>query len=117
MSTSLQTEGDLGAHVGELPLDELVGCEGSPELPPLQRVIAGDPEARLGGTERAPRNPVPRHVQAAEGTCQALGPWQQALAGCPDIVHRDRASDRRTQAQFAFDPEKGTATTLSIKSG
>ena len=36
----LQADGNLGEHVGEFFLDQLVGCEGPAELLPVEHVLA-----------------------------------------------------------------------------
>src|SRR6516162_11774762 len=58
----VQPEGDLGLHVDELLLDQLIGGERAAELPAIQRIVAGRMPAEFGGAERAPRDPVTRAV-------------------------------------------------------
>src|SRR3954452_11304063 len=50
----VQTERDLGLHVDELFLDQLVGGERAAELLAIERVVARLMPAELGGPERSP---------------------------------------------------------------
>jgi hypothetical protein len=54
----LQAEGDLGLHVDELFLDQLIGGERAAKLPALERIVARGVPVELGRTERAPGDPV-----------------------------------------------------------
>ena len=100
---SLQADGDLGLHVGQLLLDQLVGGQGPAELLALQGVVARRMPAELGGTERAPGDAVAGPVEAAEGPLEALHVGQQVLLRDLDVVHDDLAGDRGPQRELAFD--------------
>src|SRR5579862_6410973 len=66
-----QAERDLGLHVGELLLDQLVGGERPAELLAVERVLARALPAELGGAHRAPGDAVARVVEAAERAAEA----------------------------------------------
>ncbi len=51
---ALQAEGDLGLHVGELFLDQLVGRQRPAELLTIEYILARAVPAVLGGAERPP---------------------------------------------------------------
>ena len=57
---ALQAERDLGLHVGQLLLDQLVGGERPAELLAVEHVLARAVPAVLGGAERAPGDAVAR---------------------------------------------------------
>src|SRR6185436_4706435 len=57
---------DLGDHVHELLLDELVAGDGTVELPPLLAVAERGQVARARRAERAPYDPVARLVETRE---------------------------------------------------
>src|SRR5206468_11110420 len=63
---SLQPERDLGLHVGELLLDQLVRRERPAELLPVERVLARSVPAEFRGAQGAPRDAVARVVEATE---------------------------------------------------
>jgi hypothetical protein len=77
---ALQAERDLGLHVGELLLDELVGGERPAELLAVERVLARRVPAELGRAHRAPGDAVARAVEAAERARQAR---RRSAAGSP----------------------------------
>ena len=53
---ALQAECDLGQHVGQFFLDQLIGGQRAAELLAIQRVLAGRFVAELCGAKRAPGN-------------------------------------------------------------
>ncbi len=57
---ALQPERDLGLHVGELLLDQLVRGERPAELLAIQHVLARAVPAVLGRAQRAPGDAVAR---------------------------------------------------------
>jgi len=58
----LEPERDLGLHVGELLLHELIGGERPAELLPVEHVLAGAVPAELGGADGAPGDAGARDV-------------------------------------------------------
>mmetsp|Transcript_55832 Transcript_55832/g.147600 ORF Transcript_55832/g.147600 Transcript_55832/m.147600 type:complete len:274 (+) Transcript_55832:438-1259(+) len=94
---------DLGAHVGELALDQLVGGERSAELPPREHVLARRAVARLRRAQRAPRDAVARAVEAAEGAPEPLGLGQQGRGRGDDAVEGDGARGGGAQRELALD--------------
>ena len=62
----MQAERDLGLHVGELFLDELIGGERPAELLAVEHIVAGAMPAELGGAEDAPGDAGARNVETAE---------------------------------------------------
>src|SRR5690349_19044563 len=72
----MEAESDLGLHVDELFLDQLVGGERPAELAALERVVARGMPAELGRTERAPSNPVARTGETGKRAAQPLDPGQ-----------------------------------------
>src|SRR5689334_24947596 len=66
----VQPQRDLGLHIDELFLDQLVGGERPAELLAVERVIARLMPAELGGAERAPGNAVTRVVEARKRPAQ-----------------------------------------------
>src|SRR5437773_2635395 len=68
---ALQAERDLGLHVGELLLDQLVRGERPAELLALEDVSPRAVPAVLGGAERAPGDAVARRVEAGERALEA----------------------------------------------
>jgi hypothetical protein len=63
---------DLGLHVDELLLDQLVGGERPAGLLAVERVVARRMPAELGGAERAPGDAVARVVEANQQKNSAL---------------------------------------------
>src|SRR5437762_1861235 len=61
-----EPERDLGLHVDELFLDQLVGGERPTELAPVERVVARRMPAEFGGPEHPPGDAVARVVEAGE---------------------------------------------------
>src|SRR5262249_7837200 len=66
----MQAERDLGLHVDELFLDQLVGGERAAELAALERVVARGMPAEFGGAERAPSDAIPGTVETGERAAQ-----------------------------------------------
>ena len=62
----LQAERDLGLHVGELLLDQLVGGQRPAELLALERVVPRGMPAELGRPQSTPGDAVARPIEAAE---------------------------------------------------
>ncbi len=85
---ALQTERDLGRHVGELLLDQLVGGERPAELLAVEHILACRVRSRiLGGSERAPGNAEAGRVQAGKRAFEARHVGQQVLFRHEDVVH------------------------------
>src|SRR5215831_17994719 len=93
----VQAERDLGLHVGELLLDELVGGERTAELLAVERVLARPMPAKLRRAHRAPGNAGARHVEAAEGAAQPFGVRQHVLLRHEGILEHDLAGNRCAQ--------------------
>jgi hypothetical protein len=89
---ALKAERDLGLHVGELLLHELVGGQRLAELLAVQRILPGTVPAIFRGTHDTPGNAIARLVEAAEGAAQALGIRQQARS---QALPHCRARSRR----------------------
>src|SRR5262249_26938823 len=68
----VQAQRDLGLHVGELLLHELIGRERAAELLAIEHVLPRAMPAELGGPERAPGDSRARHVKTAERPGEAL---------------------------------------------
>src|SRR5262249_26683174 len=81
----VQAERDLGLHVGELLLHELIGGERPAELLAREHVIAGTVPAEFGGADRAPGDAGARDIEAAERPGEARDVRQQV------ILRHDRA--------------------------
>ena len=103
----VQAERDLGLHVGELLLDELVGGERAAELLALEHVVARAVPAEFGGAHGAPGDAVAREVEAAERPGEAAALRQQVLLGHHGAVEHDLAGDRGAQRQLALDLRRG----------
>ncbi|MNS72210.1 hypothetical protein D3C72_1056110 [compost metagenome] len=99
----MQAQRDLGLHVGQLLLDELVGGERAAELLAVQRVLAGAVPAVFGGTDGAPRDAVAGAVQAGERALEALHFGEGVFFGAEHAVHDDFAGDAGAQADLAVD--------------
>ena len=105
--TALESKGDLGLHVGEFFLNQLVGRERPAELGALERIGAGRVPAELGGAQCAPGDAVARPVEAAERPLESLDVGQQIVLGHEHIVHDDLAGDRGPERELAFDLGRG----------
>ncbi|KAG5461467.1 MAG: hypothetical protein BJ554DRAFT_6336, partial [Olpidium bornovanus] len=113
----LQGDGDLRLRVGELFLDQLEASERPARAPfrtafrhpPVERVLPGLRQAKLRGAQRAPGDPVPRVVQAAERALEALDVRQHGVGGNAHVVHHDHAGDARAQRELALDGGSGEA--------
>src|SRR5687767_12937792 len=68
---ALQPERDLGLHVGELLLHQLVRRERAAELLSIQHIRSCSEPTIFGGAERAPRDAIARRVKAGERALQA----------------------------------------------
>src|ERR1700722_2161969 len=95
-----ERERDLGLHVGELFLDELVGGQGLAEGGARQGVVARRKPAELGGAHRAPGYPVARIVEAGERSLEAGYARQVVFLRHEHVVHRDLAGDRGAQTEL-----------------
>src|SRR6266850_1237653 len=100
---ALQAEGDLGLHVGELLLDQLVRGQRPAELLALEDVLPGAVPAVLGGAERAPGDAVARRVEAGERALEAAHFRKRVLLRAEHVVHNDLAGDGGAQAHLAVD--------------
>src|SRR5688572_6863399 len=69
---ALQAERDLGLHVGELLLHQLVGGERPAELLAVQDIASCSKPTIFSGAEGTPGDAVARRVQAGERPFQAL---------------------------------------------
>src|SRR5437667_2537301 len=78
---SLQPERDLGLHVGELLLDQLVRGQRPPELLPVERVLARRVPAEFRGAQGTPGDAVARVVEATERPLEAFDAGQMVLFG------------------------------------
>src|SRR6185503_16223549 len=67
----LEAERDLGLHVGELLLDQLVGGKRPAELLAVEGVVARLLPAEFGGAHGAPGDAVAGVVEAAERSAEA----------------------------------------------
>src|SRR5262249_4618716 len=105
----LQADGDLGLHVGELLLDQLVGGDGAAELLAVQRIVARRQPAELGGAQGTPGYAVARVVEAAERTLEPADIGQQVALRHEDVFHYDLAGHRRAQRELALDRGRGEA--------
>src|SRR5262249_45221783 len=56
---ALQSERDLGPHISEFFLDELVGSQRTAELLAVNHILPRSQITVLGSAERSPRNAVP----------------------------------------------------------
>ena len=102
-SAPCKPERDLGLHVGELLLDQLIGGERAAELLAVEHVLPRGVPAELGRAHGAPGNAVARIVEAAERTGQTLDVGQQIVFRHHAVFQHDLAGDRGAQRQFAFD--------------
>src|SRR5579885_2484188 len=68
--TGVQAQGNLGLHIRELFLDQLVCSERAPELKALHRVLACGVPAEFRRADGAPRNAVAGIIQAAKRPLQ-----------------------------------------------
>src|SRR5512135_2017246 len=75
----LQPERDLGRHVRELELNELVCSKGPTELLSVERVLACRSVAKFSRSHRTPCDPIPRAVEAAERTLQTFNLGQKSV--------------------------------------
>ena len=105
---ALQAERDLGLHVGQLLLHQLVGGQRLAELLAVEHVLARAVPAVLGRAERAPGDAVARAVQAGERALQAAHLGEGVLLGAEHLVHHDLAGDRGAQADLAVDRRRAT---------
>jgi hypothetical protein len=93
----MQSERDLGLHVGELLLDQLIGGERPVELLAVEDVLPRAMPAEFRRAHRAPGDAVARHVEAAERTREAFDVRQQILLRHDRILQHDLAGDRGAQ--------------------
>ena len=105
----LQSEADLGQHVRQLLLDQLVGGQGAPELLAVEHVLARGAIAGFGGAEGAPGDAEAGRVEAGEGAFQSANARHQLFFRHEDLVHHDLAGDRCAQADLAVDRRRAEA--------
>ncbi len=98
-----QPERDFRLCIHELLLYELERRERALELLALERVLARPVHAVLERAHRAPRDPEPRVVQAAEGRAEALPVREQRVVRDLHVVHEDRAGERAPQRELVLD--------------
>ena len=84
-----------GLAAGDLSV--LVGGKRATELLAVERVLARPMPAELRRADCAPCNAGARHVEAAEGTAQALRLRQHVLFRHEDVLEHDLAGDRGAQ--------------------
>ncbi len=103
---ALQPERDLGLHVGQFLLDQLVGGQRAAELLAVERVLARRVPAELGGAERPPGDAVARRVEAGERAFQPAHLGKFVFGRHEDLVHSDLAGDRGAQPDLAVDDRR-----------
>src|SRR3954470_17204484 len=99
----MQSERNLGLHVGELFLHQLVGGTRASELLAFEDVLARAVPAVFGRAERTPRDAVARRIEASERAFQAAHFWESVFFRAEDVVHHDLARDGSAQADLAVD--------------
>mmetsp|Transcript_19535 Transcript_19535/g.28172 ORF Transcript_19535/g.28172 Transcript_19535/m.28172 type:complete len:354 (+) Transcript_19535:133-1194(+) len=99
---SLQAEGDLGVHVCQLQLHQLVAGEGCPKLLALQDVLPSLLHAELCSSHGSPGDAVASVVQAGEGPRQSLHGWEHVFSGHLHVFHENHASVGSPQGELAF---------------
>ena len=103
LQAALQAQADVGQHVSELLLHQLIGRQWAAKLLALHGVLAGPGKAVFGGTQGAPGNAVACAVQAGERAFQSAHIGQGVFFGAEHVVHHDLARDAGAQADFAVD--------------
>ena len=103
----LQAEGDLRVGVGKLLLHELERRERALELVPLERVLPGLRQTRLERAHHAPRNAVPRAVEAGERRAEPDGGGHQRVVRRSDVVHEYGPRRGRAQRELVADFGRG----------
>src|SRR5262245_48714450 len=94
---------DLGQHLNQFLLRQLVSGNGLCELDPLFGVIERAFIARYGRAHRAPRDPVARLRQAHQRAFQPFA-FRQDVRFWNQAVFKDEfRRDRRAQGEFMFD--------------
>ncbi len=99
----LQAQGNLGLHVGQLFLDQLVGGQGPAKLFAVQRVLARGVPAKLCRAQCSPGNAVARAVEAGERALQPLHVGEGVVFRHEHLVHHDLARHAGAQAHLAVD--------------
>ena len=97
----MQGQGDVGLHICQLFLDQLVGRQRPTELLAVQHILASGVPAIFGGTQSTPGNTVAGGVQAGERPLQPSHVREGVFFRHKDAVHHDLASDRGPQPYLA----------------
>src|SRR4051794_36272493 len=99
----LKPKRDLGHHVGELELDQLVGGERAPELLAVERVLPGGMITGLGRAHRTPADPVASAIEASERALEPFDVGQQRVFTDLDAIHYYFAGDRGAKRELLLD--------------
>ena len=110
----MQAERDLGLHVGEFFLHQLIGGERPAELLAAERIFAGAMPAEFRGPHGAPGDARARDIEAAERTGEAGNVRQQIFFRDHGAVEHDLAGDRGAQAELAFDLRRGKSLGVAL---
>ncbi len=111
---TLQAERNLGLHVGELLLHQLIGGERTAKLLAIEHILTRAMPAKFSGAHRAPRDSVARVVETPERTGKALHIRQQVFFRHHAVFQHDLAGDRGPQRQFAFDLRRGESLASAL---
>ena len=100
---ALQAERDLGLHVGQFLLHQLIGGERAAELLAVERILPRGMPAEFRRAHGAPDNAEAGAVKAGEGTGEASGIGQQIVLRHHHIVQRDPAGGAGAHGKLAGD--------------
>src|SRR5215469_2428388 len=101
--------GDLGQHLDELRLDELITGEGARELLARFRVIERALITRTRRADRAPRDSIARLREATEGSLEATRFGQMRGSWEANIFENQLGGNRRAHRELAVDIAGGKA--------
>ena len=94
--------GDVGQHVGESDLLDLLSADRLAEHQALLRVTPGFVEAGHSGADRAERDPETRLGETLERALQPAGLRQEGAVGQADILQMKLTRVGRQQRHFAL---------------
>ena len=98
---ALQRQSDVGLHVGQLFLNQLIGGERPTELFAVEHVLARSRKTVFGRAHRAPGNAVARAVQTGERALQSAHLGEGVFFGAEHAVHHNFAGDAGAQTDLA----------------
>ena len=112
---ALQAERDLGQHVDEFFLHQLIGGQRPAELLAIEHVVSRTPVAVLCRTHRPPADPEACAVEAGKRAFQTSNVGKGILVRAEDAIHHDFAGNANPESDLAVNRRRRQALTALLQ--